>query len=193
MTQRPTAASLLKHLYQHAGEYMGTESKPHGRPDRVYSLECFKHTSHDMITIASNGLRYVENDMPFSGEVACTLHTEQAGYARAIVGAMCELVDQRRRGIEFDQVLDNRGELFEGSGKEGLIASIHPYFGHEFNYISTVPSTEPTVNCVELQLITLVPMSRQEIDLAVHDIDALYDHWEDLRPDLLDINRPCTL
>lgn len=193
MRQPIESASLLHHLQAHAGEHRGTESKPHNRPDDTYSLELFTHPTHDMITIASNGLRHIDKDAPFGEEIACTLRRSQAGYARAIMGAICELILQTRTGLEYDQILDNHSELFDTTHKEGLLAATHPYFDKRFNYLTHDPGNALTRDNVELQIVTLIPLTRAEIEFATHDPEALYELWTKARPDLLDITRPSTL
>ncbi|MFC0107914.1 suppressor of fused domain protein [Kibdelosporangium aridum] len=184
---------LFHHLQAYIGEYRGTESKPQNRPACEYSLDRFEHPSRDMTTITSNGLRFIESDVPFGEEIACTLRKSQAGYTRAIMGAICEFIAQRRRGIEYGQILDNHGELFDGSRKEGLLASTHPCFDNSFNYLPRTSGAALASGNIELQIITLIPIASAEIDLAARDIDALYEHWDKTRPDLLDITRPSTL
>ncbi|MFC0106017.1 suppressor of fused domain protein [Kibdelosporangium aridum] len=192
MRQQIESAPLLHHLQTYAGEHRGTESKPYDRPDHQYSLERFDHTNSGTTTITSNGLRHLHTDTPFGEEIACTLHTPQAGYARAITGAMCEYVTHRRTGIEYGQIIDNHDELFDGTDKEGLLAAIHPHFDDKFNYITRNPNTARTSDNIQLQIVTLLPITRHEIELAARDIDLLYEHWHNTHPDLLDITRLST-
>ncbi|SMD27418.1 suppressor of fused domain protein [Kibdelosporangium aridum] len=193
MRQPIESSTLLDHLQALAGEHRGTESTPHNRSDGTYSLELFAHPTLDMITIASNGLRHIEKDVPFGEEVVCTLRRSQAGYTRAIMGAICELILQSRTGLEYDQILDNDCELFDTTHKEGLLASTHPYFDERFNYVAHDSSSPLTNHNVELQIVTLVPITRSEIEFAARDTDALYELWTNTRPDLLDVTRPSTL
>ncbi|CAM3525485.1 suppressor of fused domain protein [Kibdelosporangium persicum] len=193
MGQRIQTLQLLHHLETYTGEHRGTESQPHNRPHCQYSLERFDHTAASLTTITSNGLRFLDNDAPFGEEIACTLRTSQAGYTRAIIGAMCEYVTQNRTGIEYTQIFDNDTELFDGTGKQGLLAATHPYFATGFNYLTQGPTATLTREVVNLQIVTLIPITRQEIELAARDTDLLYDHWDETNPDLLDIVRPTTI
>ncbi|MFC0112226.1 suppressor of fused domain protein [Kibdelosporangium aridum] len=193
MGQQIQSVPLLHHVQTYAGEHRGTESKPNNRPNRQYSLERFDHTASGITTITSNGLRHIDSDAPFGEEIACTLRTPQAGYARAIVGAMCEFITLRRTRIEYGQIIDNHDHLFDGTGKEGLLAATHPRFDEKFNYLTRNPNAARTSDNIELQIVTLLPISRHEIELAAPDIDLLYEQWQKNHPDLLDITRPSAL
>ncbi|WP_051793592.1 suppressor of fused domain protein [Kibdelosporangium aridum] len=188
MGQQIESGPLHHHLQTYAGEHRGTESKPHDKPGHQYTLDRFDHPS-GITTITSNGLRHIE-DAPFAEEIACTLQTPQAGYARAIVGAVCEFITLTRTGIDFGQVIDNHSELFNGTAKEGLLATTHPCFDKDFNYLTR--NSARIRGTVELQIVTLLPITRHEIELAMQDVDLLYRHWHKTHPDLLDITRPST-
>ncbi|ALG12506.1 suppressor of fused domain protein [Kibdelosporangium phytohabitans] len=187
----PVLPPLLRHVQKFAGTYVGTDSKPHGRTYCEYGLACF--SSDDLVTIVSDGLRHVEADVPFGEELACTLRRSQIGHARALIRYGCDYVTETRRGLEFGQVLDNVEECFEDSGIVAVLASSHPRFVSDFNYLPTFPGAALTSENVEFQIITLIPLTRAEVGCAVQDADTLYDHWDIVRPDLFDITRPSTL
>lgn len=69
---------LLHHLRTHADEHRGTESKPYDEPEFHYTLERFDRTTSGITTIASSGLRFLENCVPFGEEIVCTFQTPQA-------------------------------------------------------------------------------------------------------------------
>ncbi|MCE7003671.1 hypothetical protein LWC34_12660 [Kibdelosporangium philippinense] len=92
------------------------------------------------------------------------MRRSQAGYARLITTAISELVTERRTGIEYGTILDNRDN-----------------------------TTDLTNGNVALQIITLIPITRAGIELSTQDNEALHSHWDTVKPDLLDITRPCTL
>lgn len=187
----PELSPLLRHVQKYAGTYIGTETKPLDQRDCEYGLACFRQD--DLVTIVSDGLRFVEVGVPFGGELACTLRMEQAGYARELIRYASGYVTETRTGLEFGQVLDNVDECFADARIVAVLASGHPQFATEFNYLPTRPGATLTSDNVVFQIITLIPLTRAEVVCAVQDTEALYEHWDAVGPDLLDISRPSTM
>lgn len=180
MSHERTTSPLLEHFQRHAGNYLGGEPAFRDGRFKGYFLGYFEKVDDEIITVISSGVRFAEDDVPFGEEVACSLLIPQAGCARFLVDITSEMILERRRGVEFDCVIDNQGELVEGSGKEGLLASAHPYFGEYFNAHYSENGS------VALQVISVIPVTREEINfVAAHDAEALYDVW-------MKTNRTCS-
>jgi hypothetical protein len=185
VSKRLFNAELIEHYKRHAGKYIGAEPATVNGPDRGYSLGFFENAEDEMITVISSGLRFKDIDVAWQEELSCTLQSEQASYARFLVDITCELILEQKRGVEFDYVLDNGGELIEGTQIEGLIASPHPYFEADFNVRFNRSGD------IEMQIITLVPATRPEIEfVSANEADALYEIWVQQATDLLDVDRP---
>lgn len=74
--------------------------------------------------------------------------------------------------------------LLIGTQITALIASLHPYFGTEFNRFDDAQDD------TQIHLLTLVPTTASEAAFAqVHSVSALNKRWETASTPLFDVER----
>ncbi|WP_433631209.1 suppressor of fused domain protein [Nocardia sp. CA-120079] len=188
MTSASQFPNLLEHNSGHLGKFRYAEAAEIDGRNRGYDLAFFDNDEYPVTSVITNGLRFQEVSSLLPEELVCTLRTGQEGFAHHIVDITAGLVLRNRRGIEYDSVLTNATPLIDGTEIHGVIGYPSPFFGDEFDLLRD-PDGQPV-----LQLITLLPITRQEAEFAGDNSpDELWEIWQENRTDLLDINRGSAL
>lgn len=171
------------HVENYVGEVRGADSRSTDVRERHYDLVYVDHRPH--VTVLTNGLRDHVAGAPLPQELVCTVHAEQERYGRHLTAVVAELLTESASRVGYGALIMNDRVLLPGTEMAGALAAPHPYLGDEFDVLLADDGTPV------LQLITLVPISRGEAQLAArHGRDALYDRWEQQDLDLLDAHRP---
>lgn len=173
------------HVERYIGRIRGAESSiaESGR-DRGYSLVLCDHSDGEHVTVLTSGLRDRTAGAPLPQELLCTLRAENEVYAKHLVGVIAELLTESKSRVGYGALIMNDRVLLPDSEIAGALAAPHPYLDDEFDVL--LDGDEPA-----LQLITLIPIARSEAQLiSRYGRDALYDKWEALDVNLVDLNRP---
>nr|CEL13155.1 hypothetical protein [Kibdelosporangium sp. MJ126-NF4]CTQ98843.1 hypothetical protein [Kibdelosporangium sp. MJ126-NF4] len=143
-----------------------------------------------LTTVVSSGIRHLEDGSAFGEEFVCTLRSSEAVYAGLLVAAVCEVVVFLGKGLEFGDTLELPGRARDGSEISGVLASTHPCFAAEINYCLRPGATEVAAGDVDLQLVTLIPVTGDEMAyVAENGGAALVDLFVERRVDVLDLGR----
>jgi hypothetical protein len=178
-------AGFLPHLERYLGEAREFEEPTVAGPNRGFGLFFCHSRDGRLISVVTNGLRFQQLTVVLPQELVCTVRSEHRKAAHLLVALSAELVLRRGAGLILDEIIPAPGPLVPGTGIEAVVASVHPYVDTEdFNTL-----TDDTGR-TELQLITLLPATRAEFELADRaGIDELFGTWEDTETDLLDPTR----
>ncbi|GAA4612013.1 suppressor of fused domain protein [Saccharopolyspora hordei] len=181
-------SGLPAHIEKHVGRVRGADSSvtSSGR-DRGYHLVYCDHPDGAHVTVLTSGLRDRTAGAPLPQELLCTLKADQELHARHLTGVVAELLTESNSRVGYGALIMNDRVLLPDTEIAGALAAPHPYLDDEFDVLLD-DTGEPV-----LQLITLVPITRNEAQLvARYGRDALYDRWEEKGTDLLDVHRPCS-
>jgi hypothetical protein len=182
-------AGLLPHLERYLGPVGEFEEPTVLGYNRGYGL-FFCYAPNYIVSVVTNGLRFQRLTVVYPQELVCTVRVDQRKDAHLLVPLTAGIVMQRGSGLMIDEIILSADPepIVPGTEIAGVIAANHPYADDGFDTLTT-----PT-GAVELQLITLIPATRPELELAQRSgIDALYDIWEKEGTDLLDMRRPSTV
>ncbi|MEV6234285.1 suppressor of fused domain protein [Saccharopolyspora shandongensis] len=173
------------HVETHIGRVRGADSRLADGRDRGYHLVYCDHPDGAHVSVLTSGLRDRTAGAPLPQELICTLQSEQELYARHLTGVIAELLTESNSRVGYGALIMNDRILLPDTEICGALAAPHPYLGDSFDVLLD-EAGEPV-----LQLITLVPITREEAQLvARYGRDALYDRWERESSNLLDIHRP---
>ncbi|MEV5838165.1 suppressor of fused domain protein [Nocardia sp. NPDC052112] len=184
MTSASQFPNLLEHNSEHLGKFRYAEPAEIEGRNRGYDLIFYDNDEHPVTSVITNGLRFHEMPSLLPEELVCTLNTGQEGFSHYIVGIIADLILRNQRGIEYDSILVNDTPLITETKIHGVLGYPSPFFGDEFDLLRNSDG-KPV-----LQLITLLPITRQEAEFADENSpDELWEIWAENRTDLLDINR----
>lgn len=172
------------HVERHLGQVRGADSRQTGTRERDYHLVYCDHPDQTHVSVLTNGLRERVCTAPLPQEIVCTVRNAQERYARHLAGVVAELLTESDSRVGYGALIMNDRILLPDTDIAGALAAPHPYLGEEFDMLLD-EADQPA-----LQLVTLVPISRGEAQLAArYGRDALYDRWERQEADLLDMHR----
>lgn len=178
-------AGFLDHIQRYLGRIRDGEPPTVGGDNRGYALFFLVSNTGNLVSVATNGIRYQAVRIPMPQEYVCTVHARHERAAHILIAMTAEHILRVGSGLALDQVVLAETPLIPDSEIHGVIASTHPYADGEVETLLG-PDGE-----VELQLLTLIPVTAAEGDLArQHGPDALYSRWEEQESDLLDLYRP---
>lgn len=176
---------FLPHIEHYLGDAREFEEPTVTGRNRGYGLFFCYGNDDQLISIVSNGLRFQNITAVLPQEILCTVWAAQRKAAHLLVPLTAELILRRGSGLMLDEVVPSPEPLIPGTAIQGVVAAGHPYIeDDDFN------SLADSTGQVELQLITLIPMTAAEIQFAEHrGVDELYAIWEERETDLLDTAR----
>ncbi|MHA6802158.1 suppressor of fused domain protein [Salinifilum ghardaiensis] len=178
-------AALPAHVETHLGPVLGADSRQTDQRLRDYHLVHCRQPDGAHVSVLSSGLREELCGAPLPQEVLCTVRAEQRHYARHLTGVVAELLTETGSRVGYGALITNDRLLLPDTEIAGALAAPHPYLDEEFDVLLDEHG-EPA-----LQLVTLIPVSRGEAQLAAREgADALYDRWEQQQVDLRDVHRP---
>lgn len=172
------------HIEKHVGTVRGADSSAADNRERGYHLVYCDHPDGEHVSVLTSGLRMRTAGAPLPQELICTLRVEQEIHARHLAGVVAELLTESNSRVGYGALIMNDRVLLPDTEFAGALAAPHPYLGDEFDVLLDAEG-QPV-----LQLITLLPITRGEAQLAARfGNDALYDRWEERGSNLLDVHR----
>jgi hypothetical protein len=136
-------------------------------------------------TAVTNGLRFQPLGVLHPVELCCSLLTEQEETAHRLVVQVARMLLAGAIKPVSGTVLPGEGPLAPGSAMVGVVCAGHPFTDAEFDVVRNAQGR------IELQIITLIPASAAELELAMDQgTDALFERWETMPADLADLARP---
>jgi hypothetical protein len=169
-------SELLQHVERHLGPRTQTV------PASSYAIGI--HTRPDMVTAVTDGMRRHSLRSALPLEFACSARPGQESSAVQLVSLFADTNLRSGDEVEYDDGLLTDAPLLPSTSIQGLLAAPHPYADEMFNLFRT-PSGE-----LSLQFITLVPVTATEGRyLRSHETGELFELWESLGTDLLDLHR----
>lgn len=177
-------SGLPAHIETHVGPIRGAESSIAGDRDRGYHLVYCDHPDGEHVSVLTSGLRMRTAGAPLPLELICTLRSDQERYARHLAGVIAELLTESNSRVGYGALVMNDRALLPDTEIAGALAAPHPYLDDEFDVLLDAEGNPV------LQLVTLVPITRSEAQLAARfGKDVLYDRWEEHASDLADVHR----
>jgi hypothetical protein len=138
----------------------------------------------DVWSVVTNGLRFHELDDDLPEELVCSVRAGQQDAAQYLADTVAQMVLSNGATLEYGRPIPSPEPLLPGTRIQGIIALAHPYAPDDFDLLKDANGT------VELQLVTLVPMTKPEFDfLEANGVEALHAKWQEAESDLLDIYR----
>ena len=169
-------SELLQHVERHLGPRIRTV------PASSYAIGV--HAQPDMVTAVTDGMRRHSLQSALPLEFACSSRPGQEESAIALVSLFVDTNLRDGAEVEYDDGLLTDTPLLPSTSVQGLLAAPHPYADEMFNLFRT-PTGE-----LSLQFITLVPVTAAEgRHLRSHETGELFELWESLGTDLLDLHR----
>ncbi|MFE3188727.1 suppressor of fused domain protein [Nocardia sp. NPDC059240] len=188
LNERSSYEGLLEHNLQHLGKFRYAEPADNGVRNRGYDLVFYDLDEHGVTSVTTNGLRFQAIDALLPEELICTLSIGEEGFAHHLVGLVASRIIQRRKGLEFGEILVTETPLIDDTQISGVLAATSPFFGTDFDFFCG--SGEHPV----LQTITLLPITSREAKFVVENSpDELWDAWKASAANILTINRPSTI
>lgn len=176
---------FLAHIEEYLGPLAGGLPADALGRDRGFAIGLHQSGDGELVSAVTTGLRFQDVTSVFPQELVCTLYAGQETEAMHLVGSAAELAISLGEGFMFDEVVPSEEPLIPDTEIYGVIATSHPYIDEEgFESLQGEDGTP------EVVILTLVPLTRAEIDLVEQEgADALYEQWEEQETDLLDIDR----
>lgn len=174
-----------EHVTTFLGEVERVLSAQSADGNRGYDLVFCHQSEMDVWSVVTNGLRFQELDEELPEELVCSVRTGQQDAAQYLVDTVAQMVLGNGAALEYGRLVPGPEPLLPGTAIQGIIALAHPYAPDEFDLLKDAYGT------VELQLVTLVPVTKAESDyLATNGVEPMHAKWQEAESDLLDIYRP---
>lgn len=179
IAEMPPARGLLEHLERHLGPVRRVKST--GADG--YDLAFYESTEPAVTTVVTNGLRFQPVTSMLPEELVCSLLLEQAHIAHFLADSLAGLVVKNKLGLEYGSIFENNVPLVNETEMVGVIAHTNPLWHEDFNLY-------PSQDAPELQLISLVLVTRPEIDFVRSEgPDVLFEVFDLNRTKLADVRR----
>jgi hypothetical protein len=185
LTDSEKYAGYLDHVQEHLGSIRAMEPPTAEGGNRGFAIFFCQIAEGDAISAITNGLRFQQiTTTILPQELVCTLQADQRSHAHLITALTAKLIIKLGEGLTYDQIIPSPEPLVEGTRIRGALAMDHPYVDDSFELLLN------DQGAAELEIITLVPLTEQEIAFAEeYGTDALYERWEEQDVDVLDVYR----
>jgi hypothetical protein len=174
-----------EHIARYLGEVERVESARAQGGDRGYDLLFCRHPQQEVVSVVTDGLRWLPFDGDLPEELVCSVRPDQESAALYLTDTVAGMVLANRGPLEYGRVIPSPDPLLSGTVIQGVLAQAHPYAPDDFDVLRD-DTGEP-----ELHMVTLVPISAAEVALAQADgVDALHERWRAAGTDLMNVSRP---
>ncbi|MBC6456574.1 suppressor of fused domain protein [Actinomadura sp. HBU206391] len=176
---------LLDHTERHLGRLRHAEPPDAiGGRNRGFAIAFYDHPDLDMVSAATNGVRFQRITALFPQEYVCSARPGQETEAGYLLHVVADRVVQSGEGHEYEGGYLNAEPLIPDTQICGLFAEPHPYADEEFNLFRDDQGE------IAVEFITLVPVTRAEFEfLREHGDEEMFEVWSERETDLLDIYR----
>jgi hypothetical protein len=188
MTMTDQFQGFEDHVTAYLGEVERVDPGESEDGDRGYDLLFCHHEELDMVSVVTSGLRYYELEGELPEELVCSVRSEQAELARYVVDTVAQMVLGEGTALDYGQLIPSAEPLLADVEIQGVITLAHPYAEDGFDLLANDEDE------VELQLISLVPVTKAEADeIEANGVEAVDVRWQEDDTDLLDLSRPSAI
>jgi hypothetical protein len=176
---------FLPQIIEHLGPVQWVEEPTAHGANRGYAVLYLRAPGGEIGSAVTSGLRFQNITAVLPQELCCSLPAAQEQTAHTLVAQVARMVLDGRAGLVRGTIIPGDVPLAEHSAMTGVICADHPYAGEAFDIVRDADGT------IEMQIITLIPASPAELDLATNlGAEALFEIWHEQQTDLSDLGRP---
>ncbi|MBB4930656.1 hypothetical protein F4561_001476 [Lipingzhangella halophila] len=162
---------LFEHVERYLGPYVSGTSATMPGYNRGFGVSVHRHTTLELVSAATMGVRFQEVDSALPEEFACSVLPGQDAEAAYLVHVAAERVIQTGRGYEFGHGYVNAEPLIPDSRIDCLLMEPNLWVDAAFTHFSG-DQAEPV-----LRFVTVLPAMCVELDA----LERGHDHAGQMR------------